>query len=119
MLKCRLTIFRLCLTQNEQNKVPFPKPAKYDPFQYELLLRTLVQEPEPVFGKFDPIPNAKTDTNNYGPFSTDNIGMNYGYPEASYEDRARLVAEHETYQKGGTFIFYPMTREFLLNCEHG
>ena len=27
-----------------------------------------------VFGKFDPIPNAKTDTNNHGPFSTDNIG---------------------------------------------
>ena len=106
--------FRLCLTQNEQNKVPFPKPAKYDPFQYELLLRTLVQEPEPVFGKFDPIPNAKTDTNNYGPFSTDNIGMNYGYPEASYEDRARLVAEHETYQKG---YFYFLSNDSRVPAE--
>ena len=106
--------FRLCLTQNEQNKVPFPKPAKYDPFQYELLLRTLVQEPEPVFGKFDPIPNAKTDTNNYGPFSTDNIGMNYGYPEASYEDRARLVAEHETYQKG---YFYFLSNDPRVPAE--
>jgi hypothetical protein len=106
--------FRLCLTQNEQNKVPFPKPAKYDPFQYELLLRTLVQEPESVFGKFDPIPNAKTDTNNYGPFSTDNIGMNYGYPEASYEDRARLVAEHETYQKG---YFYFLSNDPRVPAE--
>ncbi len=106
--------FRLCLTQNEQNKVPFPKPAKYDPLQYELLLRTLVQEPEPVFGKFDPIPNAKTDTNNYGPFSTDNIGMNYGYPEASYEDRARLVAEHETYQKG---YFYFLSNDPRVPAE--
>ena len=92
--------FRLCLTQNEENKVPFPKPARYDPLQYELLLRTLIQGSEHIFRKFDPIPNAKTDTNNYGPFSTDNIGMNYGYPEASYEERSQLVAEHETYQKG-------------------
>jgi hypothetical protein len=25
------------------------------------------------------MPNKKTDTNNRGPFSTDNIGMNYNY----------------------------------------
>jgi hypothetical protein len=52
------------------------------------------------FGKFDPIPNGKTDTNNHGPFSTDNIGMNYDYPEASYERRREILKEHETYQKG-------------------
>ena len=57
--------------------------------QYELLLRTLQQGSKHIFGKFDPIPNAKTDTNNHGPFSTDNIGMNYEYPEASYEKRGR------------------------------
>ncbi|MDD8052195.1 MAG: FAD-dependent oxidoreductase, partial [Verrucomicrobiota bacterium] len=53
-----------------------------------------------VFHKFDRIPNAKTDTNNHGPFSTDNIGMNYDYPEASYARRREIIAEHETYQKG-------------------
>ena len=53
-----------------------------------------------MFGKFDPIPNAKTDTNNNGPFSTDNIGMNYRYPEASYEERKEIIREHEEYQKG-------------------
>ena len=50
-----------------------------------------------TFHKFDPIPNAKTDTNNHGSFSTDNIGMNYDYPEASYAERARIL---ESY-KGG------------------
>ena len=36
-----------------------------------------------TFQKFDAIPNRKTDTNNHGPFSSDNIGMNYDYPEES------------------------------------
>ena len=92
--------YRLCLTQVEANRVPFPRPAGYDPFQYELLLRTLLAGSRHVFGKFDPIPNGKTDTNNHGSFSTDNIGMNYDYPDASYERRAEILREHETYQKG-------------------
>ena len=61
--------FRLCLTQVEENKLPFPKPEQYDASQYELLLRTLQSGSTHVFGKFDPIPNAKTDTNNHGPLA--------------------------------------------------
>lgn len=92
--------FRVCLTQVEDNRLPFPKPDGYDASQYELLLRTLHMGSRHVFGKFDPIPNSKTDTNNHGPFSTDNIGMNYDYPDGSYEQRKAIVAEHEQYQKG-------------------
>ena len=33
--------FRVCLTQVEDNRLPFPKPDGYDASQYELLLRTL------------------------------------------------------------------------------
>ena len=33
-------------------------------------------------------------------FSTDNIGMNYDYPTASYERRQEILKEHQTYQKG-------------------
>jgi hypothetical protein len=68
--------------------------------QYELLLRVFNTGRKDYFQKFDPIPNRKTDTNNHGPFSTDNIGMNYDYPEASYERRKEIIEEHETYQKG-------------------
>ena len=53
-----------------------------------------------IFEHFDPIPNAKTDTNNHGSFSTDNIGMNYGYPDGSYEERRKIIEEHKNYQKG-------------------
>lgn len=92
--------FRVCLTQIEGNRLPFPKPEGYDPSEYELLLRTLEMGSQHVFGKFDPIPNAKTDTNNHGPFSTDNIGMNYNYPNGTYEQRMEIISEHESYQKG-------------------
>ncbi|MDE0621479.1 MAG: FAD-dependent oxidoreductase [Bryobacterales bacterium] len=92
--------FRLCLTRVPENRVPFPKPEAYDPSQYELILRVFASGWRETFRKFDPIPNGKTDTNNHGPFSTDNIGMNYAYPEASYEARKEIVTEHERYQKG-------------------
>lgn len=92
--------FRLCLTRVPGNRVRFPKPEAYDPTQYELILRVFASGWRETFRKFDPIPNGKTDTNNHGPFSTDNIGMNYAYPEASYEARQAIMAEHEEYQKG-------------------
>ena len=92
--------FRMCLTRVPDNRVPFPKPDGYDASQYELALRVLATGWREVFHKFDPIPNGKTDTNNHGPFSTDNIGMNYDYPEATYERRREIIREHQTYQKG-------------------
>ncbi len=57
-----------------------------------------------TFQKFDRIPNRKTDTNNHGPMSTDNIGYNYDYPEATYERRREIISEHETYQKGWLYF---------------
>jgi len=92
--------FRMCLTKVPENRVPFPKPDNYDPMQYELLARYLDKGWRAIFVKFDPVPNAKTDTNNHGAFSTDNIGMNYEYPEGSYERRREIIKEHEVYQKG-------------------
>ncbi len=92
--------YRMCLTNHPENRLPFPRPDDYDSTQYELLARVFDTGWKAVFYKFDPIPNHKTDTNNHGPFSTDNIGMNYDYPEASYERRKEILREHESYQKG-------------------
>jgi len=94
----------MCLTDHPENRIPFPKPEGYDPKQYELLVRVFDAGWRQTFGKFDPIPNHKTDTNNHGPFSTDNIGFNYDYPEASYERRREIVREHETYQMGWLYF---------------
>ncbi|WP_405415687.1 FAD-dependent oxidoreductase [Maribacter sp. Asnod1-A12] len=98
--KIQAYCFRTCMTNHEANRVPFPKPEGYDPMQYELLARVFDSGWNEWFNKFDAIPNHKTDTNNHGPFSSDNIGMNYDYPEASYERRKEIIKEHEQYQKG-------------------
>ena len=98
--KVQAYCFRMCLTQVTANRVPFPKPTAYDPKQYELLLRVFNAGWRETFDKFDPIPNGKTDTNNHGPFSTDNIGRNWDYPEASYDRRREIIQEHVDYQQG-------------------
>lgn len=98
--KIQAYCFRLCMSNHPDNQVPFPKPENYDPAKYELLARVFDAGWREWFGKFDIIPNHKTDTNNHGPFSSDFIGMNYDYPEASYERRKEIVKEHEDYQKG-------------------
>ena len=102
--KVQAYCFRMCLTDHPDNRVPFPKPAGFDPKQYELLVRIFDSGWRETFQKFDRIPNRKTDTNNHGPMSTDNIGYNYDYPEASYERRREIIREHETYQKGWLYF---------------
>jgi len=92
--------FRMCLTNVAENRVPFPKPEGYDPSQYELILRVFDTGWRQTFNKFDPIPNHKTDTNNHGPFSTDNIGFNYDYPDAGYAERKQIIARHRLWQQG-------------------
>ena len=92
--------FRTCLTKVPANRVEITRPTGYDSSRYELLVRVFDSGWREFFDKFDPIPNGKTDVNNHGPFSFDNIGINYNYPEATYEERRRIIREHENYQKG-------------------
>jgi hypothetical protein len=98
--KIQAYCFRLCLTKLPENKIPITKPEGYDSTQYELLVRLSEARWDEFFGKYDPIPNFKTDVNNHGPLSFDNIGMNWDYPEASYERRKEIIKEHILYQKG-------------------
>ena len=104
--------FRMCLTDEPSNRIPFVKPEGYDPLTYELLLRNLEAIDPETFAKdsarpwkFMPwinsrMPNRKTDTNNRTGFSTDFIGQNHSWPEASYEERAKLLKAHLDYQMG-------------------
>ncbi len=98
--KIQAYCFRLCLTQHPENRIPITKPEGYDSTQYEILVRLSATRWNEFFGKYDPIPNLKTDVNNHGPFSFDNIGMNWDYPESSYERRKEIIKEHLLYQKG-------------------
>lgn len=98
--KIQAYCFRMCMTNHPENRIPFPKPDNYDPYQYELLVRMFDTGRKDWFEKFDLMPNRKTDTNNHGPFSSDNIGMNYEYPNGSYEKRQEIIQEHKDYQMG-------------------
>ncbi|KGE86241.1 MAG: FAD-dependent oxidoreductase [Phaeodactylibacter xiamenensis] len=100
--------YRLCLTQDTTNQVPFERPADYDSTKYELLKR-VIQARDGIgwqqklgwfYLRIVHMPNGKTDVNNKGPLSTDMIGMNYDYPEGSYERRAEIEADHESYIRG-------------------
>lgn len=98
--KVQAYCFRVCMSNHPENMISFSKPEGYDASQYEVLARLFAAGYRDWFRKFDQIPNRKTDTNNHGPFSSDNLGMNYDYPDGSYERRKEIIAEHERYQKG-------------------
>jgi FAD dependent oxidoreductase len=93
--------FRLCMTNAADNRLPIEKPAHYNERDFELLLRYAESgQYHPPASKWDPLPNAKTDTNNHGAVSTDFIGMNWDYPEGDYATRERIVRNHETFTRG-------------------
>ena len=92
--------YRLCATDQPANRRPWPKPANYDQRQYEILLRNF--EAGDMRIPWNPVlmPNRKTDSNNNFAFSTDNIGMNYDYPDGDYATREKIIQEHIDYQQG-------------------
>ena len=101
--------FRMCLTDVPENRIPFAKPSNYDERNYELLFRHFEAKPSNAFDGDctwklpwinSRMPNRKTDTNNRDGFSTDFIGCNWEWPEASYEKRAKILRAHLDYQKG-------------------
>ncbi len=95
--------FRMCLTDDPSNMIPFAKPAGYDEREYELLFRHLAIAPLDRDGMpwiNSKMPNRKTDTNNRTGFATDFIGRNWRWPEASYAEREKIRAEHLRYQQG-------------------
>lgn len=99
--------FRLILTNNPANKLPWTKPEGYDSAQFELLAKYLNQwkehmHREPRMGDVMnpvPIPNKKADFNNNGAFSTDYIGHSWAYPDGSYAERKKIWDAHLLYTK--------------------
>ncbi|MBR9998452.1 MAG: FAD-dependent oxidoreductase [Cyclobacteriaceae bacterium] len=96
--------FRICLTNDPDNLIPITRPDSYDPARYELLIRLFEAQPGKRklndYFSWDLMPNHKTDINNNGGFSTDMIGMNYDYPEADWNKRKQIIADHTAYTKG-------------------
>jgi len=105
--------FRMCMCLDPNNRVPFPKPENYNEKDFELLLRNLEAGDLRLPLSILMMPNGKTDTNNNGAVSTDFIGQNFTFADASYSDREKIIKEHEYYQKGlmWTLANHPRTPE--------
>lgn len=92
--------FRMCLSNDPDNRTAFPRPENYDESKYELLFRNFEAGDMNLPLGNAMIPNRKTDTNSSRGLSTDAAGMNYAYPEASYDERDQIVQYHIDYQQG-------------------
>ncbi len=100
--------FRMILTTDPANQVPYPKPASYDPARFALLRRYLIEFEKnkgraPNFHDVTnpvEIPNHKADFNNNGPVSTDYIGHSWGYPDGSYAVRQKIWSDTVEYTQG-------------------
>lgn len=110
--------FRVCMTNAPDLRIAWQKPASFDPRLYVLATRWFnsdmdaSNDPLPAGRdpltprKFDVFPQrlpggfGKTDTNNFGPVSSDFIGANWDWPEANYERREQLFQAHVSYQQG-------------------
>lgn len=105
--------FRMCLTDHPGNRIPFEKPKGYDAQWYELLLRNYEAGETGLPWINSAMPNRKTDTNNRLAFSTDFIGQNYAWPEASYAERDAIRIRHRLYQQGvmWTLAYHPRMPE--------
>jgi FAD dependent oxidoreductase len=108
--------FRLILTDDPADRLPFPRPPGYDRSRFALLERYLDEFPQ--YMRREPglrdltnpvmIPHHKADFNNNGPVSTDYIGHSWKYPEATYAEKAALWQDHLLYTQS---FFYFLSQD--------
>lgn len=96
--------YRVIVTADPANRVPFPKPANYDPLRYEILARIIDAYPGIHFEKLvylGPLPNGKFDANASGLVQgTDHVGANVDYADGDRATRERIRLDHVAYTQG-------------------
>jgi FAD dependent oxidoreductase len=93
--------YRVCLTTDPENRIPIDKPPGYREIDHELLLRNFDAGDMRVPALIEPLADRqKVDWNSMHAVGSDLPGVNWDYPEASYERRNEIEKEHETYIRG-------------------
>jgi len=105
--------FRVCLTDRDENRIPFVEPDGYDEGEFALLARLLDAWPYELHDLLglvpDLLPNGKCDVNSIGPFSLNVLdGSNRGYPDGGWDERDRIRAHHLRYTQ--SFLWFLSTR---------
>ncbi|WP_145356969.1 FAD-dependent oxidoreductase [Alienimonas californiensis] len=90
--------FRLCLTEDPDNRAPLPEPARYDPARFEVVRRAL-QAGVPVGFDLYPLPGGKLDGNNSigGQFSLGLVGGGDDWHAADEAGRQQIWEAHKQY----------------------
>lgn len=94
--------FRVCLTQDTDNQLPFQAPPNYLRDEYEIYLRYL-RAGGKLYTPRATLPNGKTDLGAWHDLSHNLYGMNRGYPDASYQRREEILDYHREFTQG---LFY-------------
>jgi hypothetical protein len=92
--------FRLCLTNDPANRLPFPTPDHYDPSRFEVARRWFLQQKNPpLLWDLYPLPGKKFDANNGigKQFSMGLVGACNGWSEAGPATRAQIWEAHRQY----------------------
>ncbi|MBM3815169.1 MAG: FAD-dependent oxidoreductase [Acidimicrobiia bacterium] len=104
--------FRLCLSNDRGNQVPFTEPPGYHPARFTLLARYLANPGRDLTLNhvimLVKIPNNKLDVNNNGPISTDYLGASWDYPEGDGKRRGEIWEDHRRYTLG---LLYFLARD--------
>ena len=107
--------YRLCVTDDPDNRIPFEKPDGYRELDHELLIRVFESGDVRLPILIHALPNRKFDWNSMHAVGTDLPGSSWNYPEAGHEERARIAAEHALYAKGvmWTLAYHPRVPESI------
>jgi len=97
--------YRLCLSWDPNNQIPFAEPRNYDPAEFALFARRFASSPSMTFSDFFlylGLPNAKMDLNNGSSLpalGTDEVGESFAYPDGGSGVRQNVEAEQTRYMK--------------------
>ena len=102
--------YRLCLSSDPNNQIPFAAPAGYDPMEFEVNARIILGEVQAgrqltfssvcdLYG----LPNKKFDVND----CTDDVGASFNYPDATPSERRQIAGQIREFVQG--YLYFVLT----------
>ncbi|MEM8524988.1 MAG: FAD-dependent oxidoreductase [Bacteroidota bacterium] len=91
--------FRMCLTDQAENRIPISKPTNYNPNHYEIYRRYLKAGGRLFYPRKNRH-NHKTDIGSWHDLSANLYGQNWKYPAGSYAIQDSIVQYHRDFTMG-------------------
>ena len=105
--RIQASCFRMCLTRDSTNRLPFTKPTDYHPEWYEIYRRYLRAGGQ-LYRPRARLPNGKTDLGAWHDLSHNLYGFNHHHPTGSYATRDSIYGYHRSFTAG---LFYFLSHD--------